>query len=65
MARSQLLSLREAADRLASHGVGQHLTAVGAPPIARRSPKARRFADPIGDGDDPQPDFVSSSPVQG
>lgn len=39
MARSQLLSLREAADRLASHGVGQHLTAVGAPPIARRGPK--------------------------
>jgi hypothetical protein len=39
MARSQLLSLREAADRLASRGVGQHLTAVGAPPIARRGPK--------------------------
>jgi hypothetical protein len=39
MARSQLLSLREAADRLASRGVGQRLTAVGAPPIARRGPK--------------------------
>ena len=39
MARGQLLSLREAADRLASHGVGQQLTAVGAPPIAKRGPK--------------------------
>jgi hypothetical protein len=39
MAKRSLLSLREAADRLASHGVGQHLTAVGAPPIAKRGPK--------------------------
>ena len=39
MVRSPLLSLREAADRLAAHGVGERLMSVGAPPIARRGPK--------------------------
>jgi hypothetical protein len=39
MATRRLLSLREAAERLASRGVGQRLTAIGAPPIARRGPK--------------------------
>jgi hypothetical protein len=39
MATRRLLSLHEAAERLAAHGVGGQLTAVGAPPIARRGPK--------------------------
>jgi len=39
MATRRLLSLHEAAERLASRGVGQRLTAVGAPPIAGRGPK--------------------------
>lgn len=39
MARSPLLTLREAADRLAQLGVGGSLAAVGAPPIARRGRK--------------------------
>jgi hypothetical protein len=39
MATRRLLSLHEAAERLAAHGVGRQLTAVGAPPIARRGPK--------------------------
>ena len=112
MATRRLLSLHEAAERLAAHGVGGRLTAVGAPPIARRGPKgealysgkaldawaaalprrgripnardqargedgeaSRRvtatqapqrpwFADQAGAADDPQPEFVSSSPVQ-
>ena len=33
------LACARPADRLASRGVGQRLTAVGAPPIARRGPK--------------------------
>jgi hypothetical protein len=86
MATRRLLSLHEAAERLASRGVGQRLTAVGAPPIAKRGPKGEALysgkaldawaaslprrgripiASPIGEGDDPQPGFVSSSPVQG
>jgi hypothetical protein len=112
MATRRLLNLHEAAERLASRGVGQHLTAVGAPPIARRGPKgealysskaldawaaalprrgrianardqargedgeaSRRvtttqapqrpwFAGPAGAADDPEPEFVTSSPVQ-
>jgi hypothetical protein len=112
MAKRRLLSLHEAAERLASSGVGQRLTAIGAPPIARRGPKGealysskaldawaaalpRRgripnardqawggngeasrgvksmaapqrpwFADGAGAADDPQPEFVRSSPVQ-
>jgi hypothetical protein len=43
MATRRLLSLHEAAERLASRGVGQRLTAVGAPPIARRGPKGEAF----------------------
>jgi hypothetical protein len=39
MATRRLLTLREAADRLAAHGVGERLTSVGSPPIARRGPK--------------------------
>jgi hypothetical protein len=39
----RLLSLHEAAERLASRGVGQRVTAVGAPPIARRGPKGEAF----------------------
>lgn len=39
MATRRLLSLHEAAERLASCGVGERLTAVGAPPIARRGPR--------------------------
>ena len=39
MATRRLLNLHEAAERLAAHGVGGQLTAVGAPPIARRGPK--------------------------
>jgi hypothetical protein len=47
MARSQLLSLREAADRLASRGVGQRLTAVGAPPIATSTARPMKPADNV------------------
>jgi hypothetical protein len=39
MATRRLLSLPEAAERLAAHGVGGRLAPVGAPPIARRGPK--------------------------